>query len=451
VSTATPLLAARELRPALGLGPEPAEAAVGLQDSVRRLVDLQNTGGAFGLWSPSSPTETWLSAYVGDFLLRAQELGVHVPQRPLDRLAERLAVAFSSDDDSPAGLQARAYAAYVLARQGRLDVATLRWFEGSYLASLPSDLARAQLAAALALSGDRPRAEQVAAALTGVRDAEAALMDYGNELRDAAGSLSLLVESDLVDPAERDRRLTQIAAAYGDPGSLDTQTQAWLLRAGAGLLAARAAPVRLSVDGTPRPADAGPLQLRRDLRANMAPIRIGNAGEDPLYRTITVSGLPLDPQPAAEEGFTLKRTVLRMDGRPLAGRRGAGGVPALDQGEQVVVLLEGRIRQPGDRDVLLVDLLPAGLEIEPVRLDTATQPGGQLAWLGELTSPVAGIPRDDRFAAALNGWSERFRLAYVARATTPGRFVWPASRVEDMYDPASFARTGQGQLEVRAP
>jgi uncharacterized protein YfaS (alpha-2-macroglobulin family) len=64
---------------------------------------------------------------------------------------------------------------------------------------------------------------------------------------------------------------------------------------------------------------------------------------------------------------------------------------------------------------------------------------------------VASVSRDDRFAAALSGWTERFRLAYVARATTPGRFVWPASRVEDMYDPASFARTGQGRLEVRAP
>jgi uncharacterized protein YfaS (alpha-2-macroglobulin family) len=282
-----------------------------------------------------------------------------------------------------------------------------------------------------------------------MREAEAALMDYGNELRDAAGSLSLLVENGLVDPEERDRRLTQIAAAYGDPGSLDTQTQAWLLRAGASLLQAQAAPVRLTVDGAKRPADAGPLQLRRDLAAGMAPVRIENAGDDPLYRTITVSGLPTDAQPAAEEGFALKRSVLLMDGSPLPGRRAAAGT-ALTQGERVVVLLEGRIRQPGDRDVLLVDLLPAGLEIEPVRLDGGAQPGGELAWLGELTAPAARVSRDDRFAAALNGWSERFRLAYVARATTPGRFVWPSARVEDMYDPASFARTGQGRLEVLA-
>ena len=94
-----------------------------------------------------------------------------------------------------------------------------------------------------------------------------------------------------------------------------------------------------------------------------------------------------------------------------------------------------------------MDLLPAGLEIEPLRLE-GLQQTGELGWLGDLGSPVARVSRDDRFAAALDGWSERFRLAYVARATTVGRFVWPSSRVEDMYDPASFARTARGRLEV---
>lgn len=447
VSTAAPLLAARALRPALGLGPEPATASVALQDSVRRLIDLQNAGGAFGLWSPASPVETWLSAYVGDFLLRAQDQGIHVPSGPLDRLAERLAVAFSSDDTSPAGLQGRAYAAYVLTRLDRLDVATLRWFEGRYLEMLPSDLARAQLAAALTLSGDRPRAERIALSLNGGRATEVALMDYGSELRDAAGSLSLLVENGLLDAAERERRLVQIAAAYGDPGTLDSQTQAWLLRAGVSLLDARPAPVRLAVDGTPRDAKEGPLHLLRDLTPGMTPIRIENLGDEPLYQTITVFGLPLEAQPPAQEGFSLQRTVLRMDGSPMPTRRDRHGTIGLAQGERVVVLLEGRIRQPGDRQILLVDLLPAGLEIEPLRLEGIIRQE-ELAWLGELSMAQAQASRDDRFAAALDGWSERFRLAYVARATTPGQFTWPSSRVEDMYDPASFARTAQGRLEV---
>ncbi|WP_222184775.1 alpha-2-macroglobulin family protein [Geminicoccus harenae] len=445
VSKAAPLLAARALRPALGLGPEPAVATVGLQDSVRRLVDLQNAGGGFGLWTPSSPVETWLSAYVGDFLLRAQEQGIHVPLRPFDQLAERLALAFSADDSSPAGLQARAYAGHVLARLGRLDAATLRWFEGRYLADLPSDLARAQLAAAIAATGDRPRGLAVAASLNGVRQADAPLMDYGSELRDAAGSLALLLEAGLIEADERDRRLAQIASAYGDPGALDTQSQAWLLRAGASLIQDRSAETGIRLDGRPV---GGLLHLVQPIRPGMAPLRIEHGGTEPLYRTITVAGLPVEPQPAAEEGFTLRRRVLRLDGQPVAQAADRPGRTTLAQGERVVVLLEGTVRQTGDRRILLVDLLPAGLEIEPLELGPARPT--ELGWLGDLTPPVASASRDDRFAAALGGWSPSFRLAYVARATTPGQFVWPASRVEDMYDPASFARTRQGRLEVTA-
>ena len=447
VSKTAPLLAARELRPTLGLGPEAAAASVGLQDSVRRLVDLQSAGGAFGLWSPSSPTETWLSAYVGDFLVRAQDQGVHVPARPLAKLGDRLAAAFSADDATPAGLQGRAYAAYVLARLHRIDVATLGWFESRYLAALPSDLARAQLAASLALSGDQSRAAKVAASLDGMRDAKVVLADYGSELRDAAASLTLLVENDLIGPDEEEQRLTQIASAYGDPGDLDTQTQAWLLRAGASLLNRHGGPVELAVDGATRPGDAGQLHLSRALIAGMPAVRVENQGQQPLYRTITVSGLPIEPQPPAAEGFDLKRTILRMDGTLVPMQRDLAGTIGLTQGERVVVLLEGRVHDTGDRHLLLVDLLPAGLEIDPVRLGGAGS-DGPMAWLGDLSEPEARVARDDRFVAGLDGWSKRFRIAYVARATTPGQFVWPASRVEDMYDPASFARTRQGGLEV---
>ena len=38
-----------------------------------------------------------------------------------------------------------------------------------------------------------------------------------------------------------------------------------------------------------------------------------------------------------------------------------------------------------------------------------------------------------------------FRVAYVVRAVTPGRFVRPETVVEDMYRPQVMARTAAGR------
>ena len=58
--------------------------------------------------------------------------------------------------------------------------------------------------------------------------------------------------------------------------------------------------------------------------------------------------------------------------------------------------------------------------------------------------------RDDRYVAALDlgPWQRTFRIAYLARAVTPGRFVRPGAYVEDMYRPHLFARSAPGDLTV---
>ena len=102
--------------------------------------------------------------------------------------------------------------------------------------------------------------------------------------------------------------------------------------------------------------------------------------------------------------------------------------------------------------VLLVDRLPAGLEIENPRLVT----GGDISALSWLKSDIGAEHtefRDDRFVAAFNFLRNRSQntsatVAYIVRAVTPGTFVHPAALVEDMYQPENFARTASGRLEI---
>jgi uncharacterized protein YfaS (alpha-2-macroglobulin family) len=57
--------------------------------------------------------------------------------------------------------------------------------------------------------------------------------------------------------------------------------------------------------------------------------------------------------------------------------------------------------------------------------------------------------RDDRaeaFASLL--WAGTYDYGYVARATTPGTFVVPPTRAEEIYAPETFGRSGSNVVIV---
>jgi len=115
----------------------------------------------------------------------------------------------------------------------------------------------------------------------------------------------------------------------------------------------------------------------------------------------------------------------------------------------VVVIKGTRTNASQSVQTLVVDLLPAGFEIE-----TATVSKGRAttdySWLPDLTEATYTEERDDRFVAALDmkEGARDFTLAYVARAVTPGEFKYPALVAEDMYEPETSGRTAIGKLVV---
>jgi uncharacterized protein YfaS (alpha-2-macroglobulin family) len=107
--------------------------------------------------------------------------------------------------------------------------------------------------------------------------------------------------------------------------------------------------------------------------------------------------------------------------------------------------------------VALVDPLPAGLEILNPALATtaaipadpgAPQPQGRYTWWYGPWYEHQNL-RDDRaeaFASLL--WEGVHRYDYVARATTPGRFVVPPPRAEEMYMPETFGRGATDRVVI---
>jgi uncharacterized protein YfaS (alpha-2-macroglobulin family) len=172
-----------------------------------------------------------------------------------------------------------------------------------------------------------------------------------------------------------------------------------------------------------------------------------NDGQGPVFRTVTVSGIPRAAPNATSQGFSLEKRLFRMDGA-------AAEPGSLRQGDRVVVVLRGATQSERLHPAVLVDLLPAALEIESIlnsedgEKSSPEGADGPFAWIGRITSPRIAEARDDRFVAAADLRSENFTFAYVARAVTPGNYTLPAAQIEDMYRPGVIGRTSVGRLGV---
>jgi alpha-2-macroglobulin len=116
----------------------------------------------------------------------------------------------------------------------------------------------------------------------------------------------------------------------------------------------------------------------------------------------------------------------------------------------VVVLLEVRPdRGVAGGRLLIDDALPAGLEIDNANLLREGDVRA-LDWLASTVEPAMTEARSDRFLAAVD-WTDAWslRLAYVARAVTPGDYHYAAPLVEDMYRPTNRAVGETGRVTIR--
>ncbi|HXG84189.1 MAG TPA: DUF6049 family protein [Pyrinomonadaceae bacterium] len=166
---------------------------------------------------------------------------------------------------------------------------------------------------------------------------------------------------------------------------------------------------------------------------------------------------------AADNGFTVLRSYEAIDDAEDV-KQNPDNSWTIKSGARVRVRLT--MVAPARRyHVALVDPLPAGLEILNPELATT-----------EAIPPDAGNPnqpivpprgkiaygnywryswfehrnfRDERaeaFSSML--WEGVYNYSYVARATTPGQFVVPPAKAEEMYHPETFGRTKTDFVEV---
>jgi uncharacterized protein YfaS (alpha-2-macroglobulin family) len=320
----------------------------------------------------------------------------------------------------------------------------LRSLADTKLNNIVTPIAKAQLAAALALVGDRTRAERVYSAavksLAPKPTLEFGRTDYGSSLRDAAALVSLASEGN-APRATLTMAVQRVEAARDLTPYTSTQENAWLVLA-ARALAKEANAISLTVNGAPVKSALFRSEKAAEIAAK--PITIVNTGETPVQAVISVAGAPVVPEPAASNGFKIERNYFTLDGKPADPSKAK-------QNDRFAVVLTVTEAKPEFGHIMLVDYLPAGLEIDNPNL-VSSGDAGTLDWIEDGEEPEHTEFRDDRFSASIDRTSKDkavFALAYVVRAVSPGKYVLPQAYVEDMYNPSRYGRTNTGSAEVR--
>ena len=331
-----------------------------------------------------------------------------------------------------------AYAAYVLARGGRMDRSRLRYLHDDRLDRIASPLARAQIGTALYMIGDNARARSAFDKAEGALGYQNIGDYYATPRRDLAGVLALAAEARMQD---RVTRLTdRVSQALPEPDRLTTQEKAFLLLAANALSTGQAA-VDVQVTGRVEQVTAG-----RAYRLNEAETRtpptFTNRGTGQVWLTSIARGSPRNAPGATFEGLTMEKNLWTPDGRAIRGT-------SFTQGDRMIVAISVQSAQARTTPLLIADLLPAGFEIEAVLKPSDAGKTGPYGFAGQLTALKVAEARDDRLVAAVDLHNRQpATIAYIARAVTPGKFAMPGVVAEDMYRPDTFARTAAQTITV---
>jgi len=470
--------------------PARAELEAAVARDLATLAALQNGDGGFPFWRRGGEAWPYVSIHVTHALELARAKGFALPQGMLERARRHLA-QIERHMPAPYGAEVRrtltAYALYVRQRAGDLDPARARAlvreagveslsFEAlgwllPVLASDPGAKAEADLVRGR-FANHVSETAATAHFAVGYADDGAHLLLHSDRRADA-----IVLEALILDQPENDLipKLAGGLLAHRTAGRwASTQENAFVLlaldryfqtyekttpdfvaRVWLGERYAAEQPFRGR--STDRNHLELPMRLLRE--QDRADLVLSKQGPGRLYYRIGLRYAPASLVLAsADRGFAVERRYEAIDD-PDDVRRDAEGVWHVRAGARVRVVVT--MVAPARRyHVALVDPLPAGLEaVNPaLAVSGSAPPADEISPFG--LAPGAGGGwygtwfehqnlRDERVEAFSSRLFEGVhRYDYVARATTPGSFVVPPPKAEEMYQPETFGRGSTDRVIV---
>jgi len=477
-----------------------------VRKTVKAIERLQNPDGSYRYWPSSECASAWGSAYAVLSLFRASELGY-----PVDRDGLRRGQRFLADSVAagrcvpchgfcaPPGEPTRVFALYTLARTKAPKPSYYNELHARRQ-KLPL-FSQAMLADAMFVGGgERRAAEQLLQEVLNRGQESAGGLHFeeldprthaavwSSDTRTTAIVLQTLADISPDHPfvAKIARHLALVRKGSGR--FRNTQEAAFALMALTEVVRTKEAEApdftaRVLLGGkevAARPFRGRSMEIEQlkvpmaelgELKAQAA-LRFEKQGQGVLYYGARLRYAPAElPMTPLDQGLVVQRWF-----EPF---RGGGQATAFKAGELVRVRV--RVGSPQERLNLVVEVpLPAGLEAvdtslaSTARLGAAGEEGrgggyehesaedtyadqadgespGELGqYAASFWSPFNHVEvRDDRVLLFADHLPPGVHVSsFVARATTPGRFLMKPARAEEMYTPEVFGRSAGGVLDV---
>jgi uncharacterized protein YfaS (alpha-2-macroglobulin family) len=451
---------------------QPVAGASNNQDALAAQIDVlrsrQNEQGGFGVWSATPDSEPFVTAYAMQFLLEARDRGVAVPKEMIE--SGNKALQQLADDDglnALADLRQRAYAVYLLTRQGNVttnDLAAVqKRLQEAYPLEWKNDLAAAWLAASYKLMKQDSAANN--------------LMSGPERELERASDNGAYDYNYYYDPLVRDATVLYLLAKYFpnqarilsphvmeniarplEKNEFNTLSAAMTMLALDAYAGSNATAVeKLGIDEVDVKGHLKSIAAMQNklLQAGVwsgaaAKLRFTDGSTLPAWFVVDQSGYDRDlSTQAIKNGLEIVRDYTDTDGHPLT---------QIMVGQEIDVHVKIRATAgKGIGDIAIVDLLPGGfdpvMEPPPVPMqntgdnDTAPPPAAPTIRVGDSTwNPIYTDVREDRVVIYGTATPDVQEFIYRIKASSTGKFIVPAAYGESMYDRRIQARAPGGAV-----
>ncbi|MBS1121038.1 MAG: hypothetical protein H6Q90_3266, partial [Deltaproteobacteria bacterium] len=467
--------------------PSPAAMESSVKNDIERLSQMQNYDGGFAFWERGRPSEPYLTVYVASALWHAQQKGFAVPAGIVEK-AKPYLKNIESYYPHYYGPEIRrtisAYALYTRKQMGDVDIG-----KGQRLVREAGGVEKLNMEANAWLLGT------FAGNAGAVTERKAIVRHAMNKVSETAGAANfttsygdgaylllasdrrvdaVMLESLIQEQKDLDlipKLVTGLLAHRKAGRWLNTQENTFALVAMDLYFQTyeKATPdfvarVWLGEDYAGDHAFKGrttdyfaiPIAMKDVAAHDKQALTIQKDGKGRLYYRVGMTYAPASLKlEAADYGFVVERKYEGVDDAKDV-TRAADGTWHIKAGARVRVKL-AMINENRRYHVALVDPMPAGLEAMnpalavtgPIPSDPAEQQsrGAYWWWYGPWYEHQN--MRDERveaFASLL--WEGVHKYEYVARATTPGNFVVPPPKAEEMYMPETFGRGASDRVII---